>query len=172
MEIVITSGAISEDIDTVRSVTNNATGELGCRIAEAFAHKYNDKIHITYLCERTAIRPHLTCVNVQFVHGIEQTIDTLHTILTTRSISAVIHSMAVSDYTVDNVTNTQLLAQNLFDKIHINPPLNLKEMELLLKDCIDQATFLNRKGKISSKMADMVLFLKKAPKILNMIKKY
>ena len=41
MNIIITSGGTSENIDNVRKITNTATGALGSIIANEFIKKYD-----------------------------------------------------------------------------------------------------------------------------------
>ena len=48
MKIMITAGGTSERIDDVRTITNSSTGRLGYAVGKAFAEKYRDDIEKIY----------------------------------------------------------------------------------------------------------------------------
>ncbi|MTB63955.1 phosphopantothenate--cysteine ligase [Streptococcus sp. zg-86] len=148
MKILITSGGTSEAIDRVRSITNHATGNLGKIIAEKCLRT---GLEVTLVTTKTAVKPSpqntLTIVEITDVASLAQTLEELvptHDVL--------IHSMAVSDYSpvymtgLDQVKNTQPI-ESLLEKT-------------------------NAEGKISSKDGYQVLFLKKTPKVISMVKKW
>ena len=141
MNIIITSGGTSEDIDNVRKITNTATGKLGSVLADEYIKNYSKNIkNIYYLCPKTAILPQkhkkIKIVNITNTQSLKEKIEKL---LTTKSIDIFVHAMAVSDYTVDCVC----------DK-------NLNKLS---------------SSKISSSLDEIIIKLKPTPKIISLIKK-
>lgn len=172
MEIIITAGATSEAIDTVRSITNHATGALGCQIAQKLYEKGKARItKLYYICESSAVKPELPCAEVRLVHGTVETADTLRELLTTRPIASVIHSMAVSDYTVCAVSNLDRLADAIEQKQREGDlPAGQTLRSFLHESLCRQASF-GRQGKLSSEQEDLLFLLQKTPKIIRMVKK-
>ena len=102
MKIIITSGGTSERIDDVRMITNRSTGKLGSLIADAFRGAAPDA-EIIYVCSETAILPEMLCgiIKIESAGELRRTLEKL---LAAEKIDAVIHAMAVSDYSVKAVT--------------------------------------------------------------------
>lgn len=171
MEFVITAGATSEAIDTVRSITNHATGALGCRIAQKLYEKGQGRItKLYYICESSAVKPELPCAEVRLVHGTIETADTLRELLTTQPIAAVVHSMAVSDYTVRAVSCLDRLAESIEQKqLRGDLPAGQALRSFLYDSLCGNASFA-RQGKLSSEQEDFLFLLQKTPKIIGMIK--
>ncbi|WP_071131636.1 phosphopantothenate--cysteine ligase [Enterococcus timonensis] len=150
MKILITAGGTSEKIDQVRSITNHSTGSLGKRIAEemqAYGHE------IYYVTTKVAAQP----VGVKQIFYIESTKDLqniLEKLLTTQTFDAVIHAMAVSDFTP--------VAQYSKEKFQ----------QTLAKGADIFAAKENTETKISSNTDHLVLILEKTPKIIQKIKKW
>ena len=162
MNIVITSGGTSEDIDKVRKITNRSSGRLGSMIANQFFEKYQNNLeNIYYLCNKSAILPNLNkklqVVNITNVQSLQ---DAITQILTTKHIDIFVHSMAVSDYTVDYVTNTKQLSNLL---------ANMNEKNIY--EYMNTNSHFDKFDKISSDMHDLLIKLKPTPKIISMIKK-
>jgi phosphopantothenate-cysteine ligase len=88
-------------------------------------------------------------VEVIRVLGVQGLLEALENLLTTRKIDAVIHAMAVSDYTVKQVTTLSAIKGGEGDQ-----PENMLAG-----------------GKISSEIDDLVIVLKKTPKVIGEIKK-
>ena len=84
---------------------------------------------------------------------------TIKKLLTENKIDYFIHSMAVSDYTVDYVTTAESLASNIDNNINNNV------LELICK----HENKLND-SKISSNEENLIIKLKKTPKIISLIK--
>ena len=156
--IVITAGGTSEKIDNVRRITNSASGKLGSLIAQYFCENYNNKINkIYYICSPTSFKPSSSlCEIIEIVDTNDLKI-AVEKVLSNNKIDCFIHSMAVSDYTVDYVTTVQELSNN----ININN--------------IEKSIVSFNKGfkdtKISSSIKDLIIKLKPTPKIINLIKK-
>lgn len=148
MNILITSGGTSEKIDRVRSITNHSTGRLGKIIAETFLDK-GDQVTLvtTPKAVRPADHPNLTIVQIE---NVAELLETLEHLVHTHDV--LIHAMAVSDYT----------------------PVYMTGLEAVTASS-DMTEFLNKtnsESKISSQDDVQVLFLKKTPKIISLVKKW
>lgn len=146
---VITSGGISEKIDNVRKITNSSSGKLGMTIANHLLESKSD-ITIYYVCSKNALRPSNTRVKIIEVAGTLDLKDKVESLLKNEKIDYFIHTMAVADYMVDYVTTVDKMKKSF---------LNNSDMEVI-KDT-----------KISSYENNLVLVLKRTPKIISLIKK-
>ncbi|MBA2796823.1 phosphopantothenate--cysteine ligase [Streptococcus porcinus] len=148
MKILITSGGTTEKIDSVRSITNHSTGRLGKMIAETFLEKGFD---VTLVTTPDALKPqqdeHLSVYQVTNVASLSQTLEPL-----VKTHDVLIHSMAVSDYTPVYMTDFDYVKQ-------------ASDIDSLL-------TKSNTESKISSQSDYQVLFLKKTPKLISLVKKW
>ena len=148
MKILVTSGGTSEAIDSVRSITNHSSGRLGKVITETLLEAGHQVCLIT---TSQAVKPSahqgLTIIEIKNTAGLLQTMkDTI------MDYQVLIHSMAVSDYTPVYMAG--------FDEVQASQ---------------DLTKFLDRKNqetKISSKDDVQVLFLKKNPKIISLVKEW
>lgn len=171
MHILITAGGTSEKIDRVRSITNHSTGKLGKQIAEDFLANGHQ---VTYLTTPYALRP-LATTNLAVLE-IETTKE-LETVLIElfeeTQFDSVVHSMAVSDFT----TETSLTEDSFIEKLaeQLMKKTNLSDLSTLIEalyqniDAISQTD--QQEKKISSDTDRLLLFLKKNPKIIAMIRK-
>ncbi|MBP3710379.1 MAG: phosphopantothenoylcysteine synthase [Treponema sp.] len=110
--ILITAGGTSEPIDSVRSITNTGTGKLGSMLADTLATELPHAT-IFYVCARSAVKPNsprMQLVEIQTVHDLQTAVLSL---TQEHCIDVVIHSMAVSDYTVASVTSVDSLARSV-----------------------------------------------------------
>ena len=148
MNILITSGGTSEKIDRVRSITNHSTGRLGKIIAETFLDKGDQVTLVTTpkaVCP--AAHPNLTII---LIENVAELLEKLEPLVCTHDV--LIHAMAVSDYTPVYMTGLETVAASS-----------------------DMTEFLNKnnsESKISSQDDVQVLFLKKTPKIISLVKKW
>ncbi|MBF0776140.1 phosphopantothenate--cysteine ligase [Streptococcus azizii] len=148
MKILITSGGTSEAIDRVRSITNHATGSLGKIMAEKCLAA---QLEVTLVTTKTAIKPSyqdgLTIVEItdvaSLIHTLEELVP-LHDVM--------IHSMAVSDYSPVYMTGLEQV-----------------KMAPNLESLLDET---NAEEKISSNDEYQVLFLKRTPKAISLIKQW
>ena len=158
--IVITAGGTSEKIDNVRKITNNASGKLGSMIANCLLTNHKKNINkIFYICSSTSYKPNFDTQKCKIIE-ICDTNDlkaTVENLLTTKKIDYFIHSMAVSDYTVDYITTSNDLAK----EIDIN---NIEKSILNFKKGLTDT-------KISSNKDNLIIKLKQTPKIIKIIKK-
>ena len=107
MNIVITAGGTRESIDAVRSIANMSTGKLGSIICNDIIRKWEehgniDNHKIFYICNDTSVMP--TCSDVIVIIKTTDTASVqraIHTVLRHHAIDYFVHSMAVSDYTVE-----------------------------------------------------------------------
>lgn len=149
-KIIITAGGTSERIDDVRVISNFSSGRLGLAVAEAFPESGSAGVgKIYYLCDRNTVTPAGERVEVVRVQGVRGLLEALEKLLTTEKIDAVVHAMAVSDYAVKQVTTLSAIRAGEED----GPGVKLPE------------------GKISSEIDDLVIILKKTPKVIGEIKK-
>lgn len=148
MKLLITSGGTSEAIDQVRSITNHASGNLGKIIAEQALKGGHE---VTLVTTKQAVKPetqqNLTIIEISNVDSLKLTLEPL-----VKTHHALIHSMAVSDYTPVYMTG-------------------LEEVQST-KDITSLLEKKNAESKISSKDDYQVLFLKKTPKVISYVKKW
>ena len=148
MKILVTSGGTSEAIDSVRSITNHSTGRLGKIITETLIVEGHEVCLIT---TKRAVKPEAH-PNLS-IREIDNTNDLLVGMQElVQNYQVLIHSMAVSDYTPVYMTGLE----------EVQASSNLEEF--LSKQ--------NHQAKISSTDEVQVLFLKKTPKIISLIKEW
>ncbi|WP_286783408.1 phosphopantothenate--cysteine ligase [Streptococcus sp. UBA4344] len=146
MKILITSGGTTEKIDSVRGITNHATGSLGKHIAEIFLEK---GYQVTLVTTKEAVKPvDHPLLTVHTITNVDSLLKTLEPLVKTHDVF--IHSMAVSDYTPVYMTDLNEVEQ----AEHVSDLLNRQ----------------NTESKISSKEDYQVLFLKKTPKVISLVK--
>lgn len=165
--IIVTSGGTEEKIDEVRKITNNATGKLGSIIAEKLLQNKNVKVF--YVCSKTAIRPekvlNLEIIETEGVYGLKEAIENL---LLDNQIDFFIHTMAVSDYMVDYVSTSQMLAEYISQNSDIHKD-NIEKINIE-KSIIENENRIDASKKISSSEENLIIKLKKAPKVISCIK--
>lgn len=97
--IIITAGGTEEYIDDVRVLTNISTGKLGYKIGQCLSALKGIKIY--YIHSRNAKVPQfvesdITAIEVRTA---KDTFDTIEKLMSDVKIDAIIHAMAVSDFT-------------------------------------------------------------------------
>jgi phosphopantothenate---cysteine ligase (CTP) len=173
--VLITAGGTSEPIDEVRKITNMSTGKLGYEICHQLITKRGQEIDkIYYLCSTHAVQPPDNTDKVELIsiHGTYDVKKKVEEVLSNHKIDFFIHSMAVSDYTTDYVTNTVNLAKEITSKV-LNGGLSLthKQLENIIEDTIKNSNqVLDRSSKISSSEDNILIKLKSTPKIISIIK--
>mgnify|MGYP000861790722 CR=1 len=169
-KIIITAGGTSEPIDTVRSITNSSTGRLGGEICAALLRQKSDEIEkIYYLCPHRAVRPpESPLVEVVTTGSTASLLEAVKQLLTENRIDIFIHSMAVSDYTVDYVSSAGLLSMEISEKLkEIGPG---EDTRALIEETIRNNKAVLRGNKISSNEKDLIIKLKPTPKVISAIK--
>lgn len=158
-KIIITAGGTSEKIDNVRKITNSSTGKLGSVIATKMLEIYGHRIEkIYYLCSKNSIRPVNKKIEIVEISDTESLEFSVKKLLTENNIDYFIHSMAVSDYSVDYITTAENLAM---------------EIEKNNKDTLQTICNFDKKfadNKISSSYENLIIKLKRTPKIISIIK--
>ena len=148
MKILVTSGGTSEAIDSVRSITNHSSGRLGKIITETLLEAGYEVCLITTLqAVKPVSHPNLTIIEIKNTADLLQVMKDKVT-----DYQVLIHSMAVSDYTPVYMAG--------FNEVEASQDLT----EFLDKK--------NQETKISSKEDVQVLFLKKNPKIISLVKEW
>ena len=153
--VLVTAGGTSEPIDGVRSITNTGTGRLGSLIADELAA--SEDVCVTYVCSESAVRPKSERVEEVAIKSVYDLQDAVRRLCSERKIDAVIHSMAVSDYTVRAVSTAASFAEALGDG-HRNADDVLRAMERTDIRCAE--------GKLSSGMTSPLILLERTPKVL------
>lgn len=149
MNIIITAGGTSERIDDVRTITNSSTGRLGFAIGTALTEKYGERIEkIYYLHGLRAAYPVHAKVQPVAIGGVLDLQRELQVLLASEKIDAVVHAMAVSDYLVHEVTTLNRIRGT-------EDPENRADLS---------------GNKISSEIDDLVIHMKKSPKVISKIK--
>lgn len=148
MHILITSGGTSEAIDRVRSITNHSTGSLGKIIAETALAKGHQ---VTLITTSTALKPHPhPQLKLLVINNVEDLLTQMQKEVPHHQV--LIHAMAVSDYSPVYMTG--------LDEVEKAP-----DLQRFLQQ-------KNQETKISSKEEYQVLFLKKNPKIISLVKEW
>ncbi|BFQ95425.1 phosphopantothenate--cysteine ligase [Enterococcus cecorum] len=163
MKVLITAGGTSEPIDQVRSITNHASGALGIEIAKVFLQ--ND-VKIDYVVTKSAKKPaaneHL---KMHLVNSTQEVYDCLKQLLTTQKYSAVIHTMAISDFTTQASLSIEALTTALNQAYKAKDQLQEEDLLALFASMANPTA-----SKISSKTKGLVLSLQPTPKIIQSIK--
>ncbi|MHC5268390.1 phosphopantothenate--cysteine ligase [Enterococcus sp. LJL98] len=162
--ILITAGGTAERIDRVRSITNHSTGQLGCLIAESFLAQ---GVQVDYLTTKTATRPkEQTGLHVFFIHDTRELEQTLTKCLQATPYDAVIHSMAVSDFTPASSFSIKDFTNQLNQLLTATAgSLTEKDLAQLIETSAQEPT-----TKISSNTDYLFLALKKTTKVIQKIK--
>jgi phosphopantothenate-cysteine ligase len=163
MRILITAGGTTEAIDSVRGITNYSTGKLGASIADYFAQQNSYVEFIT--STHAMLPPKSPRINTSFITNTEQLLTVLTQQLTT-DFDAVIHSMAVSDYTPALSCPQEEFAKKI--EARLNQGLSVNEaLTTIMKS--SKTSTINKK--ISSTSEILITILKSNPKVIQRIKK-
>ncbi len=173
MKILITAGGTTEKIDDVRKITNMATGRLGSLIAEEFAaHVEVEKIF--YVCAQDSIVPVASCVDIIKISSVEDLKNTLTELLSNQKIDAVIHTMAVSDYTLKSLTTAENLAVAIAKDLSESDCLQAGDLNSLTNtittSILKSDGGMDSHGKVSSNFDHLILSMKRTPKVISLIK--
>lgn len=159
-KIIITAGGTSERIDNVRKITNSSSGKLGCVIASKLLELKREEIdRIYYIAPKNALRIEDELIEYVEIVNTNDLKENVERLLRGEKIDYFIHSMAVSDYTVDFVTTARAIAES----IEANKGEDIYEV-------IVQGEKAIKDSKISSYEDDLMIKLKRTPKIISLIK--
>lgn len=155
MRILITAGGTAEKIDDVRSITNHSSGRLGQTIAE----KFPKEVEIDYITTKQALQPKGDNIQIYLIESTTDLAKKMTELLEKNPYKAVIHSMAVSDFTPESSVTMETLEET----ISKNPT----DLANALKVAADSRT----EKKISSNTDHLVIILKQNPKVISIVKK-
>lgn len=128
---------------------------------------------IWYVCARNACRPSAPCAEIIEISSAEDLQTALTRLLSSRKIDAVIHTMAVSDYTLRSLTTAEQLASSIADGLVRDGGFcTADETQLaamIAASITEQDSGLARQGKVSSELEHLILTMKKTPKIIGLI---
>lgn len=169
MKLLVTAGGTSEQIDTVRSITNHSTGRLGQAIAEIFLKKGHQ---VVYLTTPYAVRPNdtdrLSVVEIETTADLQKQMKLL---LSSQQFDGIIHSMAVSDFSSEVSIPEEELIQSLTKELQKEDSFTEQRISEIIKEVLDAlGQHRQDEKKISSNTERLLLFLKKNPKIIAMIR--
>lgn len=158
--VLITSGGTIEPIDGVRGITNFATGKLGAVIADTLQDCRVFFIKNIKSAMPELSSPHLTVIETTDTLSVQQAI--AH-VMNNFHVDFFIHSMAISDYTVDKVVNVNDIVQLLDDTTHYSK-------EDIIK-IINNPPVIDNKSKVSSSISQPLIYLKQTLKLLIALRK-
>jgi phosphopantothenate-cysteine ligase len=163
MTVLITAGGTTERIDSVRGITNSATGRLGSLVAEQFDERA-EVGRVIYVCSPTAVRPNADKTEIVTVTYTAELETAVREILSREQVDIIVHSMAVSDYRVRAVTTVSRLAAAV--GAALTSGADVSELERV----IGSSEGLNRREKLSSYERDLIVALEPTPKIIALFK--
>ncbi|UOO37504.1 hypothetical protein IZU99_09685 [Oscillospiraceae bacterium CM] len=188
--ILITAGGTTEPIDTVRRITNMSTGSLCACVYDALATRLSAEreastkkglaFRIHYVVSKTAVRPdrnyHLP-VTFYEVSDAASAATVLEKILADFPIAAVVHGMAVSDFTTDYVTTRDALISELLVNIEETIAAAPGASSATALRAVLESTFENPQRKLDATQkvrsdSDLVLALKRTPKLIGLFKNH
>lgn len=168
MNIIITSGGTSEQIDKVRKITNMSTGKLGAKIADAISSNFDNSV-IFFLSDINLTLPEIKN-NIKIIPTTDtkSVLINLQNLISNNKIDYVIHAMAISDYTVESVFNENNIKEVL-EKYLSQSDINV---DTLTEKIVNEINGVDKNSKISSNMDNLFIKLVKTPKIVDLIKKF
>ena len=122
--VLVTAGATVEEIDAVRVMTNKSSGKMGVRIAE---QAFLRGAEVVLLSGNNSVEPNYNIYEEKFT-----TVDDLHEKIkkNINRANIVIHSAAVSDFTIGNKTSKKIKSDR---KLHLELTPTTKIFERLKK---------------------------------------
>ncbi len=176
INIAITAGGTSENIDGIRKITNVSTGSLGWHCLEAvFAHF--EKISSTdflvhYVHTENAVvkllsdnqKQHVRFIPVTDAESVYQAVDTLTQAV---SVDYFIHSIAISDFTFSYAVNIYQLSEEI-EALQSERGFTDDHVRFLLENPQNR---YSGNEKISSD-DDIIMGLKRTKKVIPLIKKH
>ena len=162
MKVLITAGGTTEKIDQVRAITNHSTGRLGQALADHLAA--NPDTTVDYVTTRQALKPERRSnITIYTIESAQDLFLQLEALTKKEHYDAIIHSMAVSDFTPAFSFSEEQLAKKL--------PASSTQEELA-NWFAENEQIKNSASKISSDTEHLVLVLKKTPKIISYLREW
>lgn len=171
MKILITGGGTSEKIDDVRSITNHSTGKLGKELVTTFSEDYCCEVY--YIHSKQSVLPapksNIHLFAIESVAELEYTIKTLSQ---KYDFDAIIHSMAVSDYTIHNTIPTKEVARSIAHQIFETSVQSQEDLSTIIEDSIKSifSGYQSSERKISSRNDNLLIELQPTQKIIGMLR--
>lgn len=166
MRVLVTLGGTSERIDQVRSITNHSTGKLGNDVIQQLVER---QIQVDAIVTTSAIQPAVhPNITIHSIDNTQALLTTLIDLMTHFTYDAVIHSMAVSDFTPTiSESEEQFLTKiNTWIQQHPGELMDAAAFKTFLHPTADQ----KQATKLSSATDHLVLLLEKTPKVIQKIK--
>lgn len=158
MNVLITSGGTFEKIDDVRTIKNTSSGRLGQLIAEAFLAENHS---IDFVHGKEALIPR-GVKNLYQVNDVNDVENILKKLIVEKDYDVIVHAMAIGDYQIQSVTTVDSLSKKLSKK-------SAAEIKGTLHEYPED---LNRQAKLRSNYEDLIVIMKKAPKVIGMLREY
>ena len=173
LNILITAGGTSEQIDNVRRISNSGTGRLGALIADAYAAAKIEEIHIVYICSENAARPCSPQLEVITANDVRSVETAIRAVCEKTAFAVIIHSMAISDYVVRAVSDSARMTRGIIESLSVLSCGDSDSPEEAVRDAILSPPPLpgeETASKISSDKEDLVVVLGKAPKLISQLR--
>ena len=160
-KIIVTAGGTSEPIDEIRAITNKSTGRLGSLIAGEFASR-DEVDKIFYIHGKGAVTPEDDKVELISIRSTQDLMDAMTEVIGGNDIFAIIHSMAVSDYTTASFVSLEEFLRLLGES----------ECETVpeVADLLEREDFRKKYTKLPSSIDDPIIMLKQTPKVLSKLR--
>lgn len=160
LRVLVTAGDTSERIDDVRKIVNPATGRLGSLVADMFAMTGS---RVTYVCGPDARQPSQAMKNTYVAEDVRHLSDTLEMLLKKERYDCVVHSMAVSEYTLRTILTTGQLAENL--SRHLKEAGAEADLEEVIRQSVAESGSPGPGKRIPADVEGMMLMMDPAPQI-------
>lgn len=157
--VLITSGGTIEPIDGVRGITNFSSGKLGAIIADTLKDSKVFLIKGVKAVMPKNIGKNITIIDVTDTNSVEEAINS---VMDNYKVDYFIHSMAISDYTVDKLVSIDELIESIDESITYSK----NDIVNLLKN----PPSITNRNKVSSTILQPLIYLKQTPKIIATIK--
>lgn len=157
--VLITAGGTVEPIDGVRGITNFSSGKLGAVIADILK---DSKVFLIKGRKSTLpqnLSKNITIIETTDTQSVQEAIEQ---VMNNNEVDYLIHSMAISDYTVDKVVSVD----ELLDSLNEYSTYSKNDIIELLKN----PPAITNRNKVSSTIKQPLIYLKQTPKIISTIK--
>jgi len=167
LKVLVTAGDTYEPVDEVRRLTHMATGRLGSLIADAFAQQ---GACVTFLCGERSLRPSREMETTVTITGVMELQSAMQELLADTTFDAVIHSMAVSDYTVRGLAAEEDVSAEIAKSVlSAGQETDESKLQDIIFQALQRAAYTPN-GKISSDLPSLLVFLDRAPKVIPLVK--
>ena len=165
-KILVTSGGTQEYIDDFRILTNISTGKLGCMTAMNLA---DAGAKVFYVCSKSSVIPDDSWspkndgeVEITTIRSVSDAVEAIKKIMTEEKIDAIVHAMAVSDFTFKkdkNIkcksTDPEAFIEYMRQTIAVNP-----KIISMMKQWRPEATLIGFKFEIGLTKDELVSLAK------------